>query len=372
LERWFGIRPPAQEYQQRRDAAELSALAPDTPGQPIHLQLRTSAQRKIEALRRELSACPHETARARLRERYSQVLRLPEAGPFAFECTGEATLEHEAICTRGILATEQGIQVPLILLAPSGKNPVPVVIAMSQEGKARFLQERSAEIMSLLSRGVAVCLPDLRGCGETDPDGDRNWYGPATAHSSSELMLGRTQLGNRLLDLRAVMAFLKTHKNLDPARLALWGDSFAAVNPAGFTDPPLRAQPQAAIGEPLGGFLALLGALFEDSVRAVLARRTLASWLTVFDTPFVHLPHDFVGPGIVDAGDILDLAATLGDRPVALVSSINGGNRILPAADVQRLYSASLETVRARNSRFEIADDGERNASDWLTLALGR
>ena len=84
---------------------------------------------------------------------------------------------------------------------------------------------------ALLERGVAVCLADVRGAGE----GARTTVrGPASAAlAATELMLGRTALGERLKDARSVLRYLRGRADLDASRVAVWGDSFAAVNPDG-------------------------------------------------------------------------------------------------------------------------------------------
>ncbi len=64
--------------------------------------------------------------------------------------------------------------VPLRWLLPAGaKQGTPVVVAIAQEGKAGFLQHRTAAIARLLQAGVSVCLPDLRGAGEMRSPGAR-------------------------------------------------------------------------------------------------------------------------------------------------------------------------------------------------------
>src|SRR5262249_6091311 len=71
--------------------------------------------------------------------------------------------------------TEPGVTVPALLLIPAGdgKPKVPVVVAVSQHGKEAFLRHRADDIARLLVGGVAVCLPDVRGTGETRPANDR-------------------------------------------------------------------------------------------------------------------------------------------------------------------------------------------------------
>src|SRR5262249_59176635 len=108
----------------------------------------------------------------------------------------------------------------------------PVVVAFAQEGKQAVLKNRSDVIAALLEGGAAVCLPDLRGCGETRPGDGRGRTSSATAISATELMLGRTMLGLRLRDLRSVLEHLRSRPDVDGKPVALWGDSVAPANPA--------------------------------------------------------------------------------------------------------------------------------------------
>src|SRR4029077_8303596 len=103
---------------------------------------------------------------------------------------------------------------------------VPVVVAVSEGGKQRMLEQRESEIETLLKGGVAICLADVRGTGETAPDTRR---GPSSAEvslSATELMLGNTLLGARLKDLRTVLAYIEARQDIQSARIAVWGDSF--------------------------------------------------------------------------------------------------------------------------------------------------
>ena len=158
---------------------------------------------------------------------------------------------------RVTLGVEREISVPLLLLVPvrSDEKRVPVVVCVAQEGKHRFLRERAGLIAELIKDGIAVCLPDVRGTGETVPkDGSRGRNSAATAHSSTALMLGSTLLGERLGDLCGVLDWLSDHKAIDRDRIALWGDSFAPVNsPDRNPAVPLDAEPFPDLAEPLGG-----------------------------------------------------------------------------------------------------------------------
>lgn len=330
LEKWFDI-PQPQEYSARIETEALEALIPMPPLQPLHLQVRERATAKLAALQQRVRELSPTQVQETLRTEWSRVLRMPPPCPVTSVLDEMQRLPDGSLCRRVVLETEPGITVPLVLLLPAKPGNAPTVVGLAQHGKARFFEERGQELGALLARGIAVCLPDLRGWGETDPDGERTWAGQATRDSSSELMLGRTQLGNQLHDLLAVLTQLERTAGVDAARIALWGDSFAPVNPPDYVDPPLRQDGHPAIGEPAGGLLALLGALFQPRTRGGYARRTLASWLTLLDTPFVHLPHDFLVPDAVEAGEPADLARALGPRAV-LAEPIDGRNHAVDAS----------------------------------------
>ena len=81
--------------------------------------------------------------------------------------------------------------------------------------------------------------------------------------------------------------------------------------------------------EPLGGLLAILGGLFDESVRAVAVRGGLSSYLSILEDRFAYVPKDIIVPGIVDAGDISDVVAALAPRPVLLERMVDGRNRLV-------------------------------------------
>src|SRR4030095_6368292 len=97
---------------------------------------------------------------------------------------------------RVLLETEPDVVVPLLILNDRrSKKPKPVVIGLAQAGKAGFLTHRVELIAELLKGDVAICLPDVRGTGETRLGLARGRTSEDTSLSSSELMLGKTILG---------------------------------------------------------------------------------------------------------------------------------------------------------------------------------
>ena len=92
-----------------------------------------------------------------------------------------------------------------------------------------------------------VVLPDLRGTGETRSGGVPRQGKCDTNHSVYAQLFGETLLGQRLRDLRSVLAYLRARSDVDGKRIALWGDSFAPPN-----DPEDQLQ-GAARGRGLAG-----------------------------------------------------------------------------------------------------------------------
>jgi hypothetical protein len=251
------------------------------------------------------------------------------------------------------------------------------VVALAQGGTHAFLKNRATALAELLRAGVSVCLPDVRGTGETRPGDGRGRSSAATAHAASEEMLGETLVGARLRDVRAVLRYLRGRKDVDAGRIALWGESFAPVNPPERRlAVPLDADPAPDLAEPLGGLLALFGALFEDDIRAVCVHGGLAGYETMLRSPFVYVPADGVVPGALTAGDLNDVTAALAPQPVRLTGLVDGLNRTLPAEALREMYEPARTAYRsasaAKQLRIETAAPADEPAWRWLLEQLRR
>jgi cephalosporin-C deacetylase-like acetyl esterase len=379
LNRWFGMAVPERESSQRRSAEELLCLTSDITPKPLHQLATELGAERATAARQRLAALTPDARRQQLRQAWARLLGTvepaePRPTVQQTQRLGEVTVERIA------LEVEPQIVVPLVLLIPErpAGARVPVVLSFAQHGKQAFLKERSAVIAELLRGGAAVCLPDLRGTGETRPAGDsRGRQSAATSISASELMLGQTLVGARLLDLRSVMRYLNTRPELDSSRVGLWGDSFAPVNPPDRNlAVPLDADRLPDQSEPLGTTLALLAALFEDNVQAVYGRRGLAGFVTLLDSRFLYVPHDAVVPGALTAGDLCDVAAAVAPRPLRLADLVDGGNRRVSAERLARTYTptrAAFESAKTLDRLFIDQAAGEPvEAARWLLKQLRR
>lgn len=313
---WFGI--VATEYRARVEPTKLRCLPARRPP-PLADVLGTIADQHI-------AAAP--TDRIALRKEWAKVLGTVNV-TFPHARVGKSVTCGNATLQRVMLTTEPGIRVPLLLFTPSGYAQPPVVIGVGQGGKAAFLRERSAEVAGLLAAGVAVCLPDVRGTGETALGHDRGRTSSATSVSSSILMLGDTMVGGQLRDLRSVLSWLRSRDDLSGGSVVVWGDSFAAANPdeADFRIPRDDDAALPGSSEPVGGVLALLAGLYEDSVRAVYTRGGLTGFRDVLRSHLVTIPHDVVVPGALEAGDLSAVTKALAPRPVRQDLLVDGSNR---------------------------------------------
>lgn len=314
FEKWLGIAPP-RETQDRRPAEELLCLTPEISPKPLHEIAAALGRERREAAR----------ARGKMKEEWAELL----GGVAAWEDAKPAVHGRTDGVVRISIEVEGRVELPLVLLLPNrkGGSRFPFVVAFAQQGKAALLKERAEALTALLDRGIAVAAVDLRGTGETDYSrGGRGRTSAATSHSSSELMLGRPLLGLRLRDLRAVLRYLRGREELDAARAALWGDSFAAPNPKErVVEVPWDADVPSQ-SEPMGAWVAVLAALYEDGLRAVYARGGVRGYASLLEGPFLYVPHDVVVPGALGAGDMEDLAA-LARAPLRREAWVDGLNR---------------------------------------------
>jgi dienelactone hydrolase len=378
--RWFGIEvTPGSEYRNRLPAERLRCLSPaleDTirPRKLADLLGAIADQRVAEARERR-GALPLEVRRRTLRDEWARLLGQVEPGaPPAARVVGSARVGATTV-ERVRLATEAGIDVPLLLLKPAATVPrLPVVLGLSAGGKAHFLRQRAVDVAALVEGGAAVCLVDVRGTGETAPGTGRGRTSRASALSSSLLMLGETLLGSQLRDARSVLAWLRSRSDIDTARVAVWGDSSAAANGPETTfviprDSDDELPPQA---EPAGGLLALLVALYEEPVRAVYSSGGLVTFRSVLEGHLTLIPHDAVVPGVLTAGDVPDLAAVLAPRPIALVGLVDGLNRAVDARRQSEAYRFAIDGYRAKQAGDALAFRAAgAAAAPWILQNLG-
>lgn len=380
LKKWFDMPEPDKEFQTRRVSDELLCLTPESgiKAKPLHELADELGNARLSEARGRRAGAPLEFYRQRLRRDWNRLLGavIPTAELKVWPATAQKV--EDVTVEKIVLEVEPQIVVPMLLLIPPRKADakVPVVIGLAQHGKQEFLKQRPLMIEELLRGGVAVCLPDLRGTGETRPGDSRGRSSSSTSISSSELMLGQTLVGARLRDLRSVMQYLRGRTEMNANRMVLWGDSFAPVNPADRNlAVPLDAEKMPDQAEPLGGMLALFAPLFEDKIHAVYINAGLTSFTSALQGQFPYLPHDVMVPGALTVSDLVDLAAAVAPRPLRMEGLVDGSNRRAPMASVEKLYEPVAKMYQANKlpTRFSVVEgDGKPGAAaaQWILAQI--
>jgi hypothetical protein len=266
----------------------------------------------------------------------------------------EAPLQggHQVRWQRVASPFDSDLSLPVLLLIPAkSKGKTPVVIGLAQDGKAGFLKHRAETIARLLEGGIAVCLPDLRGTGETADDGRGRGSG-GTSYSASLLMHGRTVQGVQLQELAMLTQVLSRQFG----SIAYWGDSFVEPNDpkTNFAIPLDGKLPRQS--EPMGGTMALLGAQAAgDSVKAIYVRGGLISFRSMLDSPFCYFPHDAVIPGILRTGDVATLVEANGKRAMRMESLVDGLNRRVDGKTLKTAFRGAIELREEPSSSAEVA-----------------
>ena len=340
LEKWYGIPTPKEEYTKRRASEELLVMTPELSAKlgakvkPLALHEAANAEQQLREGRALKILDEVSSANKKLRADWLALLAVPEPLPVGVKGAGEQNAKLGAgQAIQLSLTSEAGITVPVLLITPPIKaslKPPPVVVMLAQHGKQALLKERAGAIAALLAADLAVCLPDLRGCGETRLDSDRGRQSWDTGVSSTQLMLGQPMLGRRLVDLRAVVSHLRTRKDVDGRHVALWGDSLAPVNaPDRDLRVPYGADKFPALCEPMGATLAMLAALDDPSIKAVYARGGIAAFASALESHFVYVPHDMIVPGAASGGDLPAVAAALSPRLLWLEAFVDARNQTM-------------------------------------------
>jgi hypothetical protein len=376
LKQWLDLPIPEKDVWTRHDAKDLWCLTPELAKEmkPLTSIAGDRADDRIRLARKVLDEQPPAARRERLRAAWSKRLgSIEPKGASQTEYRHAVTIGN-VVMERFLLVENAGVRVPLLLLQPKGAKNAPVAVGLCEQGKEAFLKNNATEIAALLDAGLVVCLPDVRGTGETRAGDGRGRRTSATSISSMDLMLGQPLLGAQLRDLREVLRFLRDLKDpaIDPDRVALWGTSFAKTNP---TDRdlgmPLELEPLPDHAEPLGGLLALLGGLYEDSVKAVIVQNGLTGYRTVLDSQFVYIPHDVIVPGALTSGDLCDVAAALAPRPLRIEGAVDGLNRRVQDALLKKVYEPTTRAYVGASAAERLGVSAEpTNVAAWLAKAL--
>jgi dienelactone hydrolase len=373
FKRWFGIDvSPEDEYSMRLESDDLRSMTDLAQKELKPRKLFEVAgdlgKTKVDAARKHLEKQAPAARRRQLRLDWGELLGDvdPRQQAKILSRTNETLADNKIRVERIALESEPGLVVPLVLISRNRAESVPsrVVVAVSQAGKEKFLRERSKEIADLLEGGAIVCLLDVRAAGTSRGSRGEGANGSISYYAQ---FFETPILGLRLRDLRAVLQYLRSRDDLKVRDFALWGDSFKPAN-ARDTDfqVPRRVSGRPRFSEPMGGLLALLGALFEEDVKSVFIRGGLSGYGDVLSSPYVYVPHDVIVPGVLTKGDLADVAAALPPCRLKLEGMVDGLNRTLSADKVRSLYDCAVKSYQTATPKSLSIANGRSNAASWL------
>jgi dienelactone hydrolase len=249
------------------------------------------------------------------------------------EARGEGFVERRLVFT-----SEPGAEVPCHLLVPEGApRPVPVVLCLQghTSGMHVSLGRPAAGggrdyALQAVRRGYAALTLEIRGFGERrdrrPAEAREERYEPDSIdpnvtckHAAMvALLLGRTSLGEKILDLRRAVDALASFPEIDAGRVY-------------------------AVGNSGGGTLAWYAACVEPRLRGLI----LGSCFATYASSIGSVDHccDNYLPGALRWFDFPDLAALVAPRPLVVV--MGRADPLFPLAGVEAAYRRTRAVYEA-------------------------
>jgi hypothetical protein len=218
--------------------------------------------------------------------------------------------------------SEPGITIPSLLFVPDGGDSKKAAVLMvSGDGKAASAPEAER----LVTSGMVVLSIDARGFGETaNPDVTSREFGHYFGDykdAMTALLVGKTMVGMRALDIRRGVDLLSARQGIDRDKIYVYGKKGGSVP-------------------------ALYAAVLDRRIRKVVLEDMLSSYGSVVENKIHRQVFESVVPGALEFYDLPDLVATLAPREVSIVSGTDPLGHELPASAVQKEYSRAVEAYR--------------------------
>jgi len=203
---------------------------------------------------------------------------------------------------RGILTTEPGVRLPYLLMSP-GPSQSFKVLAVSGASKA-VGAAAGGPLEKWVKEGHAVVAFDLRGYGETAPEG-KDTVGADWKEAFLGFHLNRPLLGQRVRDILA-------------ANEAMGGSCHLTASGA--------AVPAA-----------LHAAALDSRIPAVTLDGGILSWTSVLKSPVTQNQLANVVPGALERYDLLTLAASLAPRPLTIKGAVHADGKPMTQEELEAL-----------------------------------
>jgi pimeloyl-ACP methyl ester carboxylesterase len=336
--------------------AQLLAFAPDT----VHRRCLDAA-RPVLAWTDER---PPTVQRVALADKLAELLACPEA-------QGDLDLEVESRrCgdgfteTRFSITSEPGARIPCHLLVPENAQHPQVFLCLQghTSGMHLSLDEKAegdrAFGLQAVRRGHAALAIEIRGFGERrdrrpaavrDPGYEADSLDPNVTckHAAMvALLLGRTSLGEKILDVRCVLDALAQFPEVDGTRVHVIGNSG-------------------------GGTLAWYAACVEPRLQGLVVGSCFATYASSIGS-VDHCCDNYL-PGALPWFDFPDLALLVAPRPLVVV--MGRDDRLFPLAGVEGAFERARTIYAGLGAedrcRLVLCDGGHRFYANEAWAAFG-
>ena len=228
--------------------------------------------------------------------------------------TAYGTLHRKGYRIEKILyESEPGIEIPAVLAIPDGGTAKrQAVIYVDGRGKS------AAKLEDWMANGAIVLAIDTRGLGEGRPasegrPGDNpQWFGDASSISAA-LLLGKTMVGMRALDIVRGVELLAARADVDANNIKGIGIGAASV--------PM-----------------LFAAAFDGRIQSVELDGMLVSYDSIIESRLHRRVFEQVVPGAIKHFDLPDLVAALGPQRVSVKNFVDAMGDPAPAETVRKSY----------------------------------
>jgi cephalosporin-C deacetylase-like acetyl esterase len=238
---------------------------------------------------------------------------------------------------RVVFSSDPGVFVPAVLLLPVATGRAPAIVFINEESKsADAAPERYW--LPLVRAGCAVLAIDPRGTGETSEGPIPREYrgfltGPDASLFYGAIRAGTSIPGIRVRDVLAARAYLESRREIDPARLGVFG-----------------------IGS--GGTLATFAAGLDARIQVAMSSGALLSFdaIAASETS-THRLTELV-PGALASFDLPDVAALVAPRSLVLANLVDATHRRVDPALARAAYAPAVRAFRGLSAeqKLHIAD----------------
>jgi dienelactone hydrolase len=250
---------------------------------------------------------------------------IPE--PAAAARVGETTRAGDVATTPVTLEPETGVPVPLWLQSrgPQAQQRGKMAVVLHLDGKAQAAGH--PVVSALLDARWNVVLPDLRATGETKPE--RDAVQGALDHTSAEhgLWIGRPLLGQWIMDLHAILAWIQRTHSLTADDIAVLG-----IGPAG-----LVALAASALGEPASRLAVI------DTSASLISDQRYPQGTSM----------GVMAPGFLRIGDVPHLAALSAPRRLVIANPRTAQNQLLDAKSLESVFAYPRTIYRLHAERAQ-------------------